>query len=461
MVKREEPRQKGTGPVDWLTDRVRRTIIPSYNLLFPRNRSNPLTYLGFLTFVAFGILGVSGIGLMVYYSPDFTNSYTSVSQINNTVPFGFELRNIHYYASDFMVILALAHCFYLYFAGRYRFHNEVLWVTGILFGVLTVLDAYTGYVLIMNDRAMMAANIGGGVLSSISPGLQVLFFGNSYSDLLLRVYTLHIAILPVLMILLVFIHFPRTLQIDVPIIAWVTGAIAVVGGIWPVALGAAFVPNTTTPITVPEWYLSGIYAFLRTGLPVFVAGVFLPFLLLFLLTLVPFYDPAVSKQSRVRKLIVGFGVAVIADTTLVTIWGLRSADLTSALASVAQLPITPVTFWAAFLLTGALAMLATWLLYPSRRIGASNTMVGGGYRLGLDDSIIALAGIALGQAILLAGAYLVSAASPAAALAQAGVAVILFGVGLRIYSNYNVEDPDALRTLDAGENGGGMKGVPT
>jgi quinol-cytochrome oxidoreductase complex cytochrome b subunit len=437
VVKREESRRNGGNPIHWITDRVRRTIIPSYNLLFPRNRSNPLTYLGFLTFVTFGILGVSGVGLMVYYSPDFTNSYTSVAQINNSIPFGFDLRNIHYYAADFMVILALAHCFYLYFAGRYRFHNEVLWVTGILFGLLTVLDAYTGYVLIMNERAMSAANIGAGLLNSISPSLQLLFFGNSYSDLVLRVYTLHIAILPGIMILLVFVHFPRTIQIDVPAIAWVSGAIALVGGIWPVALGAAFVPNTPTPITVPEWYLAGIYAFLRTGLPVFVAGVFLPFLLLFLLTIVPFHDATVSSRSPLRKLVVGFGVAVIADTALVTIWGSRSANLTSPLANTAELLIDPVTFWTAFLLTGTLSMLATWFLYPRKRTAVSKTMLGVGYRLGLEDSILALAGITIAQAILLVGAYLVRAASPAVALMQVGAVVILFGVALRIYMNYN------------------------
>ncbi len=441
MAKREEPSQNRTNPVEWLSDRVRRTIIPSYNLLFPRNRSNPLTYLGFLTFVTFGILGVSGVGLMVYYSPDFTNSFNSVSQITNTVPFGFELRDIHYYAADFMIVLALAHCFYLYFAGRYRFHNEVLWVTGILFGLLTVLDAFTGYVLIMNERAMSAANIGAGLLNSISPSLQLLFSGNSYSDLVLRVYTLHIAILPALMILLVFIHFPRTLQIDVPIIAWVSGAIGVVAGLWPVALGTAFVPNTPTPITVPEWYLSGIYAFLRTGLPVFVAGIFLPFLLLFLLTIVPFYDTAPSSHSALRKLIVGFGVLVIADTALVTLWGSRGTNLTSPLANVAELPIDPSTFWTAFLLTGGLSMLATWLLYPRTRIGASTTMLGAGYRLSLDDSILALAGITVAEAILLAGAYLVSSASPGAALAQTGAAIILFGVGLRFYLNFNDSTP--------------------
>lgn len=345
----KEPAQE-QNKANWLEDRLRRTIFPSYNLLFPRTRSNPMTYLGFLTFAAFAILCVSGIGLMFYYSPDFTNSYNSVSQITNSVPFGFELRNIHYYAADFMIVLALAHCFYLLFAGRYRFHNEVLWATGILFGVLTILDAYTGYVLIMNERAMLAANIGGGLLNSISPILQLLFFGNSYSDLILRVYTIHIALLPGIMILLVLVHFPRTLQIDVPMIAWISGAIAVMGGIWPVALGTQFLPNSATSVTFPEWYLTGVYAFLRTGLPAFVAGVFLPFLLLFIFLLIPFYDTS-AKRGYMRRLVTGFGIGVISDTVLVTIWGFRAGNLISPLTNSEQLPINPLVFWAVFLLS--------------------------------------------------------------------------------------------------------------
>lgn len=395
-----------------------------------------MTYLGFLSFVTFGILGVSGVGLMVYYTPDFANSYTSVSQITDVVPFGFELRNIHYWAANFMIILALAHCFYLYFTGRYRFHNEVLWITGILLGLLTVLDAFTGYVLIMNERAMSAANIGAGLLNSISPSLQLFFSGNSYSDMVLRVYTLHIAILPLIMILLVLIHFPRTLQIDIPAIAWVTGAIAVVGGIWPVALGAQFVPNTPSVITAPEWYLSGIYAFLRTGIPVFVAGVFIPFLLLFLMSIIPFYDSTLAKHSNLRKLVVAFGVAIIADTVLVTIWGVRSSNLISPLTTQSQLPINPAIFWTAFLGTAALSMIATWLFYPRRSIRASRTAVGGWSGFGLEASVLVLAAITILQAILLAEAYIVSHVSPGSALAETGAAIILFGTGLKVYSSY-------------------------
>jgi ubiquinol-cytochrome c reductase cytochrome b subunit len=410
-----------------------------------------MTYLGLLTFVSFIVLAVSGVGLMLYYSPDFANSFSSVSQISSQVPFGLDIRDIHYYASDFMIVLALAHFFYLYFAGRYRFHNEVLWVTGMIFGLLTVIDAYTGYVLVMNERAMFAANIGLGLLNSISPSLQVLLGGNSYADLVLRVYTVHIMVIPLLMGLLVLVHFPRTLTIDLPVISWITGAIVIVAGFFPVPLGQQFVPNSTAPITVPEWYLSGIYAFLRTGLPVFVAGVFLPFLLLFLITLIPFYDRMVTRGSLLRKLIFAFGIAVVAQTVLVTIWGVSSADLSSPLASQSQVVIDPTTFWGSFLLVGSASMVAGWFLFPRRTIPAWSTRIGTGGPYSVSRSTWVIACLAGAQFVLLVLAVLEQSTNPGMALVGVGFAIVLFGLILRVYldstNNMNGKHAAAQETL--------------
>jgi len=403
-----------------------------------------MTYLGLLTFACFVLLAVSGVGLMFYYSPDYTNSFDSVSQITTQIPYGTEMRNIHYYASDFMILLALAHFFYLYFAGRYRFHNEVLWLTGLAFGFLTVLDAYTGYVLIVNERAMFAANIGLGLLNSISPSLQILFAGNSYSDLILRVYTLHVMVIPLVMGLLVLVHFPRTLTVDIPVITWITGAILVVAGLFPVPLGEKFVPNAAAPITVPEWYLSGIYAFLRTGLPVFVAGAFLPFLLLFLFALIPFYDAVKVRQSLLRKLIVAFGVAVIAQIVLVTIWGMSSADLTGPLSNQTQVVIDPATFWAVFVLVGAVSMISTWFLYPRGIIPAWRTLVPTGGPHSVRSSSVVLAILTITQIALLALAVLGRSTSPGTSMVEVGVSIILFGLVLRIYLD-SINHPSSNR----------------
>jgi quinol-cytochrome oxidoreductase complex cytochrome b subunit len=52
-----------------------------------------------------------------------------------------------------MVLLALLHLSYQLFSGRYKLKNELIWVTGVIFGLVTILEAYSGYDLIVNVRA--------------------------------------------------------------------------------------------------------------------------------------------------------------------------------------------------------------------------------------------------------------------------------------------------------------------
>ncbi|MEM3052662.1 MAG: cytochrome b N-terminal domain-containing protein, partial [Candidatus Caldarchaeum sp.] len=143
----------------WLVERLERTPIVTFRFQIPRLAVSPFGYLGTLTGIVFLLLGITGALLMLYYRPDVNLAYNSVKEIEETIEFGFFLRNIHYHASNAMVFLAIAHMFYQYFSGRYKVKNEVIWVTGIILGTVTVLEAFTGYDLILNQRAMLAVNI--------------------------------------------------------------------------------------------------------------------------------------------------------------------------------------------------------------------------------------------------------------------------------------------------------------
>jgi ubiquinol-cytochrome c reductase cytochrome b subunit len=421
------------GPLGWLDDRLKKTIIPSYQLLWSSKARNPLAYLGMLSLSCFIVLGLSGISLMLYYTPDFTNSYDSVAKIMGQVPFGLDLRNIHYYASDLMILLALAHFFYLYFVGKYRYHNEVIWLTGVAFGVLTILEAYTGYILVMNTRAMMAVDIGSGLLNSISPSLSTLLTGASYSDLLLRVYTIHVIAIPAIMVLLVLVHFPRVLTVDLSAVAAVIGAVFIAGGLSPVALGVQYVPNSQTLLTVPEWYLSGIYAFLRTGAPAFVVGVFLPFVLLFAFSLLPFYDSGATNDSKWRPYVVCFGAAVIAQTVLITIWGGGGSTPLSSLSVESDLAIDPWAFWLTFAVVGALAAaIARLLLRRLERKPRTRKIEGTPIHI---STLLIWPVVAL-QSILLFLAFAPPIRTPAGPqLVEIGLVILLFGSSVRIFTS--------------------------
>ena len=62
------------------------------------------------------------------------------------------------------------------------------------------------------------------------------------------------------------------------------------GGVFPVDLGLRFNPNVPPGITVPEWYLTGLYAFLRSAYDKFTTGVAWPGLFIFSLLIIPFIE---------------------------------------------------------------------------------------------------------------------------------------------------------------------------
>ena len=93
----------------WIWDSLDRTIFTAIKFSFPARFVSPFGFLGMLTFITFIILGVSGALLMFYYEPILDRAWDSVEFINNEVPFGFHIRNIHYHGSNAMVMLAILH----------------------------------------------------------------------------------------------------------------------------------------------------------------------------------------------------------------------------------------------------------------------------------------------------------------------------------------------------------------
>jgi quinol-cytochrome oxidoreductase complex cytochrome b subunit len=327
--------------VKWLVDRLERTPIVTFRFQVPRLAVSPFGYLGTLTGIVFLILGVTGGLLMFYYRPDVNLAYNSVKEIQERVQFGFFLRNLHYHASNAMVFLAIAHLFYQYFSGRYKVKNEVIWVTGVILGTVTVLEAFTGYDLILNQRAMLAVNIAVGLSNSapvLGPMVSPLLLGGGLYDLIIRFYALHVFILPMVMILLALVHFPRNLVFDPPVVAGVIGALLIAGGLYPVDLGIKYDP-TLAIVEVPEWYLTAIYAFIRTGLERFTSGALLPLLFILFFLLIPFVDRSKKLSWRDRPFFTAAGLASIVLIIVTTVWGFYTTPRVEAFTAVYVEPL--------------------------------------------------------------------------------------------------------------------------
>ena len=336
----------------WLWDGLDRTIFTGIKFSFPSRFVSPFGFLGMLTFITFVILGVSGALLMFYYMPVLDRAWDSVAKINNVVPFGFHIRNIHYHGSNAMVLLAILHMYYQYFSGRYKIRNEVLWVTGVILGTVTILEAFTGYDIIFSERAELAISIAASLTNSIpiaGPVIRDTMFGSGFSDFVLRFYAQHVFVLPLVMLGLMAVHFPRFMVFDVPMVMAISGAILVTGGVFPIDLGFKFEPTVPPGITVPEWYLTGLYAFLRSQYDKFVTGVLWPGLFIGSLALVPFLDRYKKFSWKDRPLVTAFGITGIAQIMVTTYWGFYiPSDTTIPL--VQRLVIDPIFFYLVMIL---------------------------------------------------------------------------------------------------------------
>jgi len=336
----------------WLWDGLDRTVFIGSKFSFPARFVSPFGFLGMLTFVTFIILGISGALLMFYYEPILNRAWDSVEKINNDVPFGFHIRNIHYHASNAMVLLAILHMYYQYFSGRYKIRNEILWVTGVILGTVTILEAFTGYDIIFSERAELAISIAASLTNSIpiaGPTIREAMFGSGFHDFVLRFYAQHVFILPVVMLGLMAVHMPRFLVFDVPMVMAISGAILITGGVFPVDMGFKFEPTVPPGITVPEWYLTGLYAFLRTQYDKFVTGVLWPGLFILALLIVPFIDRYKKFSWKDRPLVTAFGITGIAQIMVTTYWGFYISPDT-AMPLVQRLVIDPILFYTVMIL---------------------------------------------------------------------------------------------------------------
>lgn len=358
----------------WAYAGVDRTIWMALKFTFPARFVSPLGFLGMLTFVIFIILGITGALLMLWYEPILDRAWDSVENINDTIPYGFHIRNIHYHASNAMVMMAILHMYYQYFSGRYKIRNEILWVTGVILGVLTILEAFTGYDIIFSERAELAISIAASLTNSIpilGPQMRDAFFGAGFHDFVLRFYAFHVFLLPIAMLGLMVVHFPRFLVFDVPMVMAITGAIMLTGGVFPVEMGLKFDPNVPPGITVPEWYLTGLYAFLRTQYDKFVTGVLWPGLFIFALLVIPFVDKYKKFSWKDRPLITAVGITSLAQIIVTTYWGFYiDPDRTKSLLE--RLVIDPIFFYLVMLLLVPLSFGFTYMMIKLAKNAEAN-----------------------------------------------------------------------------------------
>jgi len=176
-----------------------------------------LTYtwgLGLISLFLFLILSVTGVLLMFYYVPSTTQAYDRMLDLRGTVAFGIFLRNMHRWAAHGMVAVVFLHMCRVFLTGAYKRPREFNWVVGVGLFLLTMFSSFTGYLLPWDQLAFWAITVGTSIASYapfVGNDVKFLLLGDTSvgQEALLRFYVLHVAVLPILVTLLIAIHFWR------------------------------------------------------------------------------------------------------------------------------------------------------------------------------------------------------------------------------------------------------------
>ena len=187
--------------------------------LFPRvvlkkNLTFSYTFcLGGLAFTAFMLLAASGLLLLFYYQPSPEKAFSSILFLESSVWGGRYLRSFHRLTSHFFLVLILLHALRVILTGAYQKPRQMNWVIGCGLLGLAVFEAYTGYLLPMDQLALWATQTGMELavtvpLGSFLRGVLVPD-GVGQAMSLLRFYALHIIFVPLGVLLLSSLHFYR------------------------------------------------------------------------------------------------------------------------------------------------------------------------------------------------------------------------------------------------------------
>lgn len=170
--------------------------------------------LGFITFVLFVVLLVSGTFLMFFYVPDVPGAYFDMHEIQTQVAFGQFVRNVHRWAAHLMVVATFLHMVRVFYTGAYKPPRQFNWVVGVVLLLLTLSLSFTGYLLPWDQLAFWAVTVGTNVAAYapvVGRGVQEMLLGGPEiaGATLLRFYVLHIYLLPGLLTVLLGVHIWR------------------------------------------------------------------------------------------------------------------------------------------------------------------------------------------------------------------------------------------------------------
>jgi ubiquinol-cytochrome c reductase cytochrome b subunit len=303
------------------------------------------------TLLCFILQIVTGICLAFVYVPSTSQAWTSLQYLNNQQFLGWFLRAVHNWGSIFMVGIMTLHLVQTFLFGAFKYPRELTWVSGCFLFLCTLGMAFTGQILRFDQDAYWGLGIGASIMGRvpfIGAELVHLMLAGSFiaGETLSRFFSLHVFVVPGLIIALLSLHLRLVLtkgineypkpgyvvrkesyeteyeetikKSGVPFVPNVIGKDLIFSGFLIVAIvtcalvfgpqGPSGPPNPTLVHTapVPDFYFLPIYAVLAL-LPAYMETFLLlvaPVLGIAALILLPFYSGTGEKHFRRRPMAV-------------------------------------------------------------------------------------------------------------------------------------------------------------
>ena len=314
-------------------------------------------FFGSLALLVLAMQLVTGIFLTMFYKPGELTSFDSVEYIMREVDYGWLIRYLHSTGASAFFIVVYLHMFRALLYGSYRAPRELLWLIGMLVYLALMAEAFMGYVLPWGNMSFWGAQVIVNLFGTI-PGIGkplVEWIRGDYGiadATLSRFFALHVAAIPLALLLLVMLHLvalrqtgsnnPDGIEIKarlgpdgkpldgIPFHPYYTVKDIVGVGVFLVlfalvvffkpTLGGLFLeaPNfePANPISTPEhitpvWYFTPYYAILR-AVPDQRMGALLMLLAVASFFFLPWLDRSPVKSMRYRGWISRTALALFA-----------------------------------------------------------------------------------------------------------------------------------------------------
>lgn len=293
---------------------------------------------------------ITGLVLMVFYTPSPLVAYSNMWNILGNVPLGQLFRNMHRLGAEVMVLVVALHMLRTFITGSYKKPRQFTWVTGMLLLVFTIFLSFSGYLLPWDQLAYWALTvfISGGASApapeAVNNTILLILQGGPAlgANGLLRWYLLHVLLLPLLAGIFFFVHYYKVVLYGISLppgreeigedtakrvpkdertyfipdiltneLMWASLAtLFLVAGalwLWDAPLESHADPVVTPLHVVAPWYLSWSQGWLKLAPAVLVVG-FIPLLMVAFIVM-PYFEVGKSRRYADRR--IGLTVAAL------------------------------------------------------------------------------------------------------------------------------------------------------